>query len=62
MSFQIADTWFEKNQIDGDITLIYEPHVVPMVRCNIWHIRGLSLSHWSENWMISLPLMPSQTD
>ena len=40
MSFQIADTWFEKNQIDGDITLIYEPHVVPLVRCNIWHIRG----------------------
>ena len=39
-SFQIADTWFEKNQIDGDITLIYEPHVVPLVRCNIWHIRG----------------------
>ena len=40
MSFQIADTWFEKNQIDGDITLIYEPHVVPLIRCNIWHIRG----------------------
>ena len=40
MSFQIADTWFETNQIDGDITLIYEPHVVPLVRCNIWHIRG----------------------
>ena len=39
-SFQIADTWFEKNQIGGDITLIYEPHVVPLVRCNIWHIRG----------------------
>ena len=40
MIFQIADTWFEKKQIDGDITLIYEPHVVPLVRCKIWHIRG----------------------
>ncbi|MFT6091705.1 MBL fold metallo-hydrolase [Sulfitobacter sp.] len=40
MPFPIADRWFEKTKIDDDITLIYEPHVVPFLRCNIWHIRG----------------------
>ena len=36
----IADRWFETARIGGDVTLIYEPHVVPLLRCNIWHIRG----------------------
>ena len=26
--------------MDDDITLIFEPHVVPFLRCNIWHVRG----------------------
>jgi len=40
MSFQVADRWFEFQRIDDDITLIWEPHVVPLIRCNIWHVRG----------------------
>jgi glyoxylase-like metal-dependent hydrolase (beta-lactamase superfamily II) len=40
MGFQIADTWFEFRRIDDDVTLIWEPHVVPLIRCNIWHVRG----------------------
>lgn len=40
MGFQIADRWFEFQRIDDDITLIWEPHVVPLIRCNIWHVRG----------------------
>jgi glyoxylase-like metal-dependent hydrolase (beta-lactamase superfamily II) len=40
MGFQIADQWFEFQRVDDDITLIWEPHVVPLIRCNIWHIRG----------------------
>ncbi|MDB6091383.1 MAG: hypothetical protein JWN85_4167 [Gammaproteobacteria bacterium] len=24
----------------GDVTLLYEPHVTPLLRCNIWHVRG----------------------
>lgn len=40
MGFQIADKWFEFRRIDDDITLIWEPHVVPLIRCNIWHVRG----------------------
>ena len=37
---QIAGHWYERRTINDDITLIYEPHVHPFLRCNIWHIRG----------------------
>src|SRR5882724_3723189 len=36
----IADRWFEITRITDDITLLLEPHVVPLMRCNIWHVRG----------------------
>jgi glyoxylase-like metal-dependent hydrolase (beta-lactamase superfamily II) len=36
----IADRWFERAAIDDSITLLWEPHVVPLMRCNIWHVRG----------------------
>ena len=37
---KIADRWFERKVISDDITLLWEPHVVPLMRCNIWHVRG----------------------
>lgn len=40
MAVAIADRWFERRRIDDDITLIWEPHVDPLIRCNIWHVRG----------------------
>lgn len=40
MNFPVAGRWFEHRKIDDDITLIWEPHVVPLMRCNIWHVRG----------------------
>ena len=40
MPLQIADRWFERRHLDDDITLLWEPHVVPLMRCNIWHVRG----------------------
>lgn len=40
MGFRIAEKWFEFQRIDDDITLIWEPHVAPLIRCNIWHVRG----------------------
>ena len=40
MSLPIADTWFETRRFSEDITLIYEPHVIPDIHCNIWHVRG----------------------
>jgi len=40
MAIEIADTWFEWRRVDDDITLIWEPAVAPLLRCNIWHVRG----------------------
>ena len=36
----IAHRWFESKRISDEITLLWEPHVVPLMRCNIWHVRG----------------------
>lgn len=36
----IADRWFDRRPIDHSITLLWEPHVIPLMRCNIWHLRG----------------------
>jgi glyoxylase-like metal-dependent hydrolase (beta-lactamase superfamily II) len=40
MALSIADRWFELRRVDDAITLLWEPHVVPLMRCNIWHVRG----------------------
>jgi glyoxylase-like metal-dependent hydrolase (beta-lactamase superfamily II) len=37
---KIAERWFDRRRIDSDITLLWEPHVTPLMRCNIWHVRG----------------------
>ncbi len=37
---RIADRWFDRRRIDDDITLLWEPYVDPLLRCNIWHVRG----------------------
>jgi glyoxylase-like metal-dependent hydrolase (beta-lactamase superfamily II) len=37
---RVAEKWFERRRIDADITILREPHVDPLIRCNIWHIRG----------------------
>jgi glyoxylase-like metal-dependent hydrolase (beta-lactamase superfamily II) len=40
MSLPIAERWFERRRIDDSITLLWEPHVIELMRCNIWHVRG----------------------
>ncbi|MEK6540823.1 MAG: MBL fold metallo-hydrolase [Pseudomonadota bacterium] len=36
----IAERWFERKSLGGGITLLWEPHVHPLLRCNIWHVAG----------------------
>lgn len=36
----VADRWFEMESLSNGITRLWEPHVVPLVRCNIWHVKG----------------------
>jgi glyoxylase-like metal-dependent hydrolase (beta-lactamase superfamily II) len=39
----IAARWFERRDMGGGVTLLWEPHVAPLLRCNIWHVRGRAL-------------------
>jgi glyoxylase-like metal-dependent hydrolase (beta-lactamase superfamily II) len=39
-SLPIAERWFERRRVDDAITLLWEPHVIALMRCNIWHVRG----------------------
>ncbi len=36
----MADPWFVTERVDDGITLITEPHVHPLLRCNVWHVHG----------------------
>lgn len=40
MSLKVADRWFDRVRVDDAITLLTEPAVHPLLRCNIWHVRG----------------------
>jgi glyoxylase-like metal-dependent hydrolase (beta-lactamase superfamily II) len=40
MTHATADSWYETQRLTDDVTLIFEPHMKPFYRCNIWHVRG----------------------
>ena len=40
MTLRIADRWFEWERLADGITRIWEPHVIRVMQCNIWHVRG----------------------
>ncbi len=40
MTLPVADRWFESTSFDDGVTLFWEPHVIPLMRCNIWHVKG----------------------
>ena len=40
MALGIADRWFDRRSMDDGVTLLWEPHVIPLMQCNIWHVRG----------------------
>lgn len=35
-----VDPWYVRRRVGDGITLVSEPHVHPMLRCNVWHIEG----------------------
>jgi glyoxylase-like metal-dependent hydrolase (beta-lactamase superfamily II) len=40
MPLKIASRWFERTKMGDGLTLLREPHAHPLLRCNIWHVRG----------------------
>ena len=37
---RIADRWFARRSVGDGITFLTEPYAHPLIRCNIWHVRG----------------------
>ncbi len=37
---EVAERWFERVEIDEQITLLYELHAHVLLRSNLWHVRG----------------------
>ena len=35
-----ADDWFRVTRLDDRLAVVTEPHVHPLLRANIWHLRG----------------------
>jgi glyoxylase-like metal-dependent hydrolase (beta-lactamase superfamily II) len=40
MNLKIASRWFERLDMGDGLTLLREPYAHPLLRCNIWHVRG----------------------
>jgi len=40
MVLQIASRWFEFERLSDGVTRIWEPHVIRVMQCNIWHVQG----------------------
>lgn len=36
----VANQWFHRKSVGDGVTLLWEPYVHPLLRCNIWHVRG----------------------
>jgi glyoxylase-like metal-dependent hydrolase (beta-lactamase superfamily II) len=39
----VADPWFVVAAVGDGVTLVTEPHVHPLLRCNVWHVGGRDL-------------------
>jgi glyoxylase-like metal-dependent hydrolase (beta-lactamase superfamily II) len=40
MQIATPETWYETASVGDGVTHIWEPHILPWYRCNIWHVRG----------------------
>lgn len=39
----VVAEWFVSRRLDDQVTLITEPHIHPLLRCNVWHVHGRDL-------------------
>jgi glyoxylase-like metal-dependent hydrolase (beta-lactamase superfamily II) len=37
---RIAERWWERQAFSDGVTRLFEPHVHPLIRCNVWHVQG----------------------
>lgn len=42
MGLRIAARWFDLERLSDGVTRVWEPHVIRVMQCNIWHVQGRS--------------------
>ena len=40
MKLPVASRWFEFEHLGDGISRIWEPHVIRVMQCNVWHVQG----------------------
>lgn len=40
VKLRIAERWFDFERLSDGVTRIWEPHVIRVMQCNIWHVQG----------------------
>ncbi len=40
VQLHIATRWFDYERLSDGVTRIFEPHVIRVMQCNIWHVAG----------------------
>ncbi len=50
------DVWYAVERLADGVTHIYEPHIRPFYRCNIWHVRGRERDMLVDSGMGVVPL------
>lgn len=40
LELPVADPWWVVRRLSHGVTLITEPHIHALLRCNVWHVRG----------------------
>lgn len=52
----VAQQWYEVRACPDRVTLLYEQHVDPGLRCNIWHVQGRNLDLLIDSGLGVVPL------
>ncbi len=39
MKIATEDSWYQTAAVGDGVTHIWEPHIKPFYRCNVWHLR-----------------------
>ena len=54
----VSREWFRSQRIDSTTSLLFEPHVDPLLRCNVWLVRGRTSDLLIDTGMGIVPLEP----
>lgn len=56
---RIAERWWTRQSFPDGVTRLFEPHVHPLIRCNVWHVRGRDRDLVIDTGVGVAPLRPA---